>query len=152
MYLPCSRFHADQLLLCLARDDASENNGDSCTGCAFGTCRSRINGVGTSWRSVGVGGLRHVRNRMTFIDTLDLDLDAALAEDTSPGLAKLRSLRIGAAMSCCVTAQYSVLGRRHLSWCIGTEAARLEWLCKGRPFRGMKRHILLAGNGSSNVV
>jgi hypothetical protein len=106
------------------------NIGDSSAECAFCTCWSQIIGFGTSWRSAGIGGIRHVRNHMRSTDTLDLDLDATLAEGTSPALAKLPSLRIrmGNVVLCgCARLRPGVDIRLGLS-------------------RGMKYHIHLAGN------
>ena len=122
------------------------NIGDSSAECAFCTCWSQIIGVGTSWRSAGIGGIRHVRNHMRPTDTLDLDLDATLAEGTSPAPAKLPSLRIrmGNVVLCgCARLRPGVnirlgLSRRKRQW--------LGWLCERRHFRGMKYHIQLAGN------
>jgi hypothetical protein len=89
---------------------------------------------------------------MGFTDTLGLDLDATLAEGTSPALAKLRPLRIGPAISCCGAAQGSALARGHLPWSVKMEAARFKCLCEGSPSRGTEHHIQLAGNGSSKLV
>ena len=108
--------------------------------------------------SISVGGLlalvgaRRIRNRLSFTNIFEPDLDTTLAEETSPALVNLRSLRTEPAVSCCMAAQSSALARRHLHWCREMEAARLEWLCEGGPSRGMEHHIQLAGNGSSKLV